>query len=171
MNFDIVKVGMLQTNCYIIETDNKVLIIDPGDNYEKIMKSVNNKEIVGVIITHYHHDHIGALNNFNEDLIYDCSNLKEGNNVIGPFSFNTIYTPGHKADSITIYFEEDKKMFTGDFLFRDTIGRTDLPTSSVSEMMNSLKKIFEYPENIEVYPGHGSSTTIAREKRNNLLED
>ena len=70
-------VGDLETNCYILINNNKCLIIDPGDEYEKIKNEVSNKEVVGVIITHHHFDHIGALNYFNKSLILDKSNLEE----------------------------------------------------------------------------------------------
>jgi len=170
VNQEVIKVGPIQTNCYILEKENMVLVIDPGDEYEKINRVINGKKVVGVIITHHHYDHVGALNYFDESLIYDYSNLKEGKNTIDPFEFEVIYTPGHKSDAITIYFKEFKKMFTGDFLFKNTIGRTDLPTSSVEEMNESLKKIFKYEDDIEVYPGHGSSTNLGIEKNNNHFE-
>ena len=55
-------------------------------------------------------------------------------------------------------------MFTGDFLFYHTIGRCDLETSSVEEMMNSLEKISKYPDDITIYPGHGIFSTLGTEK-------
>jgi len=61
MNIEVVKVGKLECNCYILEINNKVLVIDPGDDYEKIIDKINDREIVGIIITHYHFDHIGAV--------------------------------------------------------------------------------------------------------------
>ena len=75
------------------------------------------------------------------DKIYDFYNLKEGINQIDSFVFETIYTPGHKDDCITTYFIEDKVMFTGDFLFYGSIGRTDFPGGSNEKMFASLKKI------------------------------
>jgi len=170
MKQDVIKVGPIQTNCYVLEKDNKVLVIDPGDEYKKIENVIGDNEVVGVIVTHHHFDHVGALNYFSPELVYDYSNLSVGNNVIGPFEFEVIYTPGHKSDCITIYFPLYKKMFTGDFLFKSTIGRTDLPTSNIDDMNNSLKKIFKYASDIEVYPGHGGSTIIGIEKNNNHFE-
>ena len=155
-----VVVGPLETNCYILKKYNKCLVIDPGDEYDKIKKVVGNDEVVGVIITHHHFDHIGALNNFDKKLILDRHNLEEKEYNIDNFKFDVIYTPGHKEDSITIYFKEDKIMFTGDFIFKGAIGRTDLEGGNDIEMINSLNKINKYDKNIIIYPGHGDKTTL-----------
>lgn len=163
MKIDRVIVGELETNCYILSIKNKCIVIDPGDEYDKIKKCIGNKEVIAVIITHYHFDHIGALNNFNKNLIYDINNLEEKENKIGNFNFEVIYTPGHKEDSITIYFKEEKVMFTGDFIFKDGIGRIDLPGGNYKDMLNSLEKIKKYDKDIIVYPGHGDKTILYNE--------
>jgi len=163
MEINRVIVGPLETNCYILSIGNKCLIIDPGDDYDKIKKEIGTKEVIGVIITHYHFDHIGALNCFNKNLILDKSNLEEKEYNIDNFNFEVIYTPGHKEDSITIYFKELNIMFTGDFIFKDAIGRIDLPGGNYQDMLNSLEKIKNYNKNTIIYPGHGPSTTLKQE--------
>lgn len=155
-----VVVGYLKTNCYVISKDNECLVIDPGDEYEKIKEVIGNKLIIGTIITHHHFDHIGAINYF--DNIYDINNLSEGINNIGIFSFEVIYTPGHTMDSICLYFKEDNIMFTGDFLFKDGIGRTDLGGNEI-DLFNSLNKISKYNKDIIIYPGHGSESILGIE--------
>ena len=160
MEINRVVVGPLETNCYILKKDNKCLVIDPGDEYDKIEKNIGQYEVVGVIITHYHFDHIGALNNFNNKLILDKHNLEEKEYNIDNFKFDVIYTPGHKEDCITIYFKEDKIMFTGDFIFKGAIGRTDLEGGNYLDMLNSLNKIDKYDKDIIIYPGHGDKTTL-----------
>ena len=165
MEINRVIVGELQTNCYVLVKNNKCLVIDPGDEYNKIKEVISNNEIVGVIITHHHFDHIGALDKFNKELILDINNLEEKEYNIDNFKFNIIYTPGHKEDCITIYFKEENIMFTGDFLFKDAIGRIDLPGGNYNEMLNSLNKIKEYDKNIKIYPGHGDSTYLKDEIR------
>lgn len=160
MKINKVVVGPLQTNCYIISINNKCLVIDPGDEYNKIKEEIGSKEILNVLITHHHFDHIGALDNFDERLILDRHNLKEKEYEIDDFNFNIIYTPGHKEDSITIYFKKDNVMFTGDFIFKGTIGRTDLDGGNIYQMISSLNKIKSYNKNIIVYPGHGEKTTL-----------
>lgn len=162
-----VKVGYLEANCYILEKDGKIIVIDPGDEYDKIASIINNREIVKVLITHYHEDHIGALNNFKQNLI--LQNPKEGTYHFGPFTFEVIFTKGHTNDSVTYYFKDEKIMFTGDFLFKETIGRTDMPGGSFEEMEKSLNKIKSYPGDIKIYPGHGPSTTLEHEKENNYF--
>ena len=160
MEINRVVVGMLETNCYILKNNNKCLVIDPGDEYDKIEKIIGNNEVVGVIVTHYHFDHIGALNKFDETLILDRHNLEEKEYNIPNFKFEVIYTPGHKEDSVTIYFKEDKIMFTGDFIFKGAIGRTDLEGGNDIDMINSLNKIDKYDKDIIIYPGHGDKTTL-----------
>lgn len=166
MNIKIVKVGYLQTNCYILENDKECLIIDPGDEPSKIIDNIS-KKVVGILITHYHFDHIGALEelkiNYNCN-VYDRNNLKEGINKISSFTLETIYTPGHKDDNISFLF--DNNLFCGDFIFEGTIGRTDLPTGSLKEMKSSINKILKYDSNIIIYPGHGNKTTLKKEINN-----
>lgn len=163
MKINKVVVGPLKTNCYVLEENNKCLVIDPGDEYNKIKKVIDDKVVVGVIITHYHFDHIGALNYFDKSLILDKNNLEEKEYNIDNFKFEVIYTPGHKEDSITIYFKDSKVMFTGDFIFKNGIGRIDLPGGNYSDMINSLNKMKKYDKDIMVYPGHGDKTYLREE--------
>ncbi|MBQ2873014.1 MAG: MBL fold metallo-hydrolase [Bacilli bacterium] len=171
MNIEIIKVGNLKCNCYLLIKDNKILIIDPGDEGDKIIEKIGDREVVGIIITHHHYDHIGAVkdvvNKYNV-LVYDRSNLEEGQNKIDEFIFDIIYTPGHKEDLITIYFEKEKMMFTGDFLFKDNIGRCDLVGSDINDMKKSIDKIKKYDKDIIVYPGHGVKTSLGYEIDNNV---
>ena len=163
-------VGILKTNCYILEHNNEVLIIDPGDDFPKIDKHLTNKKVIGIITTHSHNDHIGAIkdivNKYNIK-VYNNTNLSKGINKIGSFTFEVIPTKGHTNDSITIYFKDNKSMFVGDFLFKLGIGRWDLPTGNINEMQSSIKAIKEYPNDITIYPGHGDITNLGYEKVNN----
>ena len=171
MMIDVVKVGQLRCNCYLLEIDSKILIIDPGDDAGKIIDAIGDRFVVGIIITHYHFDHIGALEEIASKynvMVYDRNNMNEGMNKIDNFLFNVIYTPGHKEDAITIYFRDDKVMFCGDFIFRDNIGRCDLPGGSIKEMINSIEKIKKYDRDIVLYPGHGVKTSIGYELDNNM---
>ena len=161
MNIKTVVVGQLEENCYIVEKNNKCIIIDPGDEADKIISNITC-DVVGILITHYHFDHIGALNELK--LKYNI----EENSFIDGFNFETISTPGHTSDSKTYYFKDDKVMFVGDFLFKNGIGRMDLPTGSVSDMAESLNMIFSYPKDIVIYPGHGDKSTLGEELRNRL---
>ena len=133
--------------------------------------AIGKRKVHAILITHRHFDHVGAL----EDLVskyhvpvYDRASLEEKQYQIGPFSFEVIFTKGHSKDSVTYYFKEQNCMFVGDFIFRDTVGRCDLPTGSSEEMDKSIKKIKEYDDSIALYPGHGDETTLGREKQYNL---
>ena len=165
MRITTIKVGYLEANCYILEKNGKIIVIDPGDEYDKIASIINNREILKVLITHYHKDHIGALNKFKQNLI--LKKTKEETYHFGPFTFEVIFTKGHTNDSVTYYFPKEHAMFTGDFLFKETIGRTDIPTGNMEEMRNSLEIIKTYPDNTKIYPGHGDITDLKYEKENN----
>lgn len=161
-----IEVGELHCNCYLVEKNNTYLLIDPGDEYQKILNFIQGKKIAGILITHGHFDHIGCLKKLEEDfhyLVYQYSNLKEGNLSIGNFSLEVIFTKGHSSDSVCYYFKEDKVMFVGDFIFKGTIGRCDLPGGNFKEMQNSLQKIKQYDQEITLYPGHGEKTTLQEE--------
>lgn len=171
MKIDVVKVGELECNCYLLEKDNKVLVIDPGDEVNKIIDKIGDREVAGIIITHYHFDHIGALEILSNKYgvkVYNKNNMTEGKNTIDNFNFEVIYTPGHKEDCITVYFEDNKCMFCGDFIFRDNIGRCDLPGGNIKEMIASIEKIKSYDKDIIIYPGHGDETTLGYEINNNM---
>ena len=168
MRIESVVVGDYQTNCYVISNDNKAIVIDPGDESNKIFNLIGDKKVLAILITHTHEDHIGAVPDISDKykcLIYDRYNLTEGTHEIGPFIFDVIYTPGHKDDQIVYYFKEDNIMFVGDFIFKDSIGRTDLPTGDEVQMKESILKILEYPDNITLYPGHGEITTLKDEHK------
>ena len=158
-----VKVGYLRENCYILSIGNDAIIVDPGDEYLKIKSELGNLNLKAVLVTHRHFDHIGALDYFSDVPVYEYKNLEEKEYQIGSFKFDVLFTGGHTFDSVTFIF--DNVIFTGDFLFKGTIGRTDLETSSVYDMKRSLEKIKKYSGII--YPGHGISTTLEYELKTN----
>ena len=171
MKINKVITGSLEENCYILIKDNDCLVIDPGDDFYKIKEEIKDLNLVGILITHHHFDHVGALDElleYKNIKIYDY-NLDENEYEINNFKFNIIKTPGHTSDSITFYFKEDNIMFTGDFIFKGTIGRTDLPTGDMKEMENSIEKIKKYNKDITLYPGHGDNTTLDYEINNNYF--
>ncbi len=170
MEIKTIVVGPLGTNCYILIQEGQCLIIDPGEESQKIKAAVDGNQVVGIVITHYHFDHIGALESlksFYQVPVFDHHNLKEGSNTIEHFIFEMIETPGHKEDSISLLFSNH--MFVGDFIFQNSIGRTDLEGGDFSEMNKSIEKIKTYSDDIIIYPGHGPKTTLGEEKRNNMF--
>ncbi len=95
--------------------------------------------------------------------------LKDGEICdIDGIRFKTLLTPGHTKGSACYYFEEDKMLISGDTLFEGSVGRSDLPTGNMGELINSIrKKLMTLPEDVKVYPGHGNDTTIGDEKKYN----
>ena len=80
------------------------------------------------------------------------------------FRFTVLPTPGHSIGGVSLVFPDAHLVLTGDALFRETIGRTDLPTGSTEQLLHSIQtQLFTLP-NYDVYPGHGPATTIAHEK-------
>ena len=96
-------------------------------------------------------------------LVSDGDELK-----VGDVTLKFIHTPGHTEGGMCIYVKEAKALFSGDTLFRQSIGRTDFPGGSYQEIMDSIrKKLFLLPDDTNVFPGHMGSTSIGFEKENN----
>ena len=76
-----------------------------------------------------------------------------------------LHTPGHTPGSVCLYWQEEKTLLSGDTLFRMGYGRTDLPGGNMAQLISSLERLFELPNDTKVYPGHGDFTTIGAEKR------
>ena len=88
--------------------------------------------------------------------------------TLGPATFHVLHTPGHTQGSISLWIPEENKLIAGDTLFRDSIGRTDLPGGDPRQILSSIHdKLLTLPENATVVPGHGQNTTIGREKDRN----
>jgi hydroxyacylglutathione hydrolase len=175
MEIESIVVGSLNTNCYLLVSENEILIIDPGQESDRILEKIKekNKKVKKIILTHYHQDHTQeaqkikvALNaqilahrkdvsflNFNEvgvDQVLKDQEIIEFNN----HQLKVIHTPGHTEGSICLL--GDNFIITGDTLFQEGHGRIDLPGGSCREIKKSLDKIKELVEpGMIVYPGHG----------------
>ena len=187
-------VGYLETNCYIVTDENtgKCAIIDPGADSSTIIDYIESNNLTTEIIflTHGHFDHIMALkavmeatgapayiNKQDEDMgkpnaSYSISNndkirwYEEGDVMrAGDLEFTVMETPGHSPGSVTLICES--ALFTGDTLFRDSCGRTDLAGGSMVVLTESLRRLSELEGDYEVYPGHADSTTLDRERSYN----
>jgi len=171
MKVEMIVTGTLDENCYVLKKNHTCLVVDPGDDYDRIKEAIGEDKVLAVLVTHSHFDHVGALRNFLKKksikIVKKSNTQDEGIVVIGDFTFQTLYTPGHSSDSISFYFEEEKMMFVGDFIFKNSIGRCDLPTGSVPEMDKSIEKIKKYPGDITLYSGHGETTTLLEEMKSN----
>ncbi len=169
MNIERLVVGELQTSCYILTEGDDTLIIDPGGDHQKIIEHVKTENAT-IVNTHYHFDHTSANNILREELgakvlIHENEKkyidfeaddfLKEGDILkVGKTELKVIHTPGHTQGCICLL--EKDNVFTGDTLFENGYGRTDLPGGDDAEMFKSLKKLEEMlTEGMMVYPGHG----------------
>lgn len=167
MNIDRIVVGYLEENCYFLTKNNVGIIIDPGDEFEKIEHIIGDTTIKAILITHHHFDHIGALKKMIDKYkcpVFDFYNTDEKKYSVDGFEFEVIRTPGHSSDSISFLFGND--LFCGDFIFKQNIGRTDLQTGSVDDMKKSISMIKKY-RNLNIFPGHGATTTLEDEKMYN----
>lgn len=109
--------------------------------------------------TWYNLDIVLKADQFVDDL--ECLDL-------AGFKIQAIHTPGHTIGSSCYYFPEEKELFSGDTLFTESVGRTDFPTGSSSAIVHSVKeKLMLLPDETQVHPGHGPSTTIRNEKQFN----
>jgi hydroxyacylglutathione hydrolase len=102
-------------------------------------------------------------------VIFPVNFLSDGDIVhFGNSSVRVLFTPGHAAGSICLVCDAGSFVITGDVLFRESIGRTDLPTGDLDLLLKSIReKLFTLPDSFHVYPGHGPSTSIGFERRNN----
>jgi len=104
-----------------------------------------------------------------ENLIIPSDFIEDGDSIeFGSSSVQVLYTPGHADGSVCLVNHDERYVIAGDVLFRDSIGRTDLPTGNFDVLHQSItSKLFTLPDDYVVYPGHGPETTIGYEKLNN----
>jgi hydroxyacylglutathione hydrolase len=179
------------------ETTKEGIIIDPGAQAGQIMKRVKERglTIKSIVITHTHPDHIGAVAAVKEATKAEvCVHADEAGNLAAPARFGpggqsqgvtaerllkggdsikfgkmsllVVHTPGHSPGGICLFGEG--VVFTGDTLFNSSIGRSDFPGGSQSQLLTSIHtKLMVLPAGTPVYPGHGPESTIGNEKSMN----
>jgi len=181
--------GPYQTNCYIVTENGKDIIIDPGVGAAEWVKA-NVTHPVAILNTHGHFDHVWSnqeLKEYFDIPLYtpkgDVMLLQKSNWMPElPPSYPDIEVEGDQTfdiEGITVKFrhfpghcpgcsviEIGDAMFSGDFIFHNSIGRVDFPYSSPSDMKASLKKFRQIDYDKKVYPGHGGPTTVKAEQRN-----
>ncbi len=197
LNIKVFVLGAYQSNCYVLYKDFKAMVVDPGYESLELSNFLSSKGLVVdvIYITHGHIDHVGGVNYLKkffpsatvyaplkdhywysknprkglyEDVLIDVF-VKEGDYVsFFDYLFKVIETPGHSYGSSCLYY--DRILFSGDTLFKGSIGRSDLYLGNYKDLEQSIKqKLYTLPEETIVYPGHGDATTIGFEKRHNYF--
>jgi len=188
--------GPMETNTYLLSIGNDAILIDPASKPEKLINILENYKLNAILLTHGHFDHIKAVDGLYE--YYQCpvymnmadeylardkysgsefgyvsyiscpiNDLKEGTMNIGPFNFEVIFTPGHSEGSVIYVFEDS--IFTGDTLFRLTVGRTDLKGSDPRKLKESLRIFKNFDKDYKIYPGHDMPSLLSFELSNNYF--
>ncbi|MBI2558597.1 MBL fold metallo-hydrolase [Candidatus Woesearchaeota archaeon] len=195
MFFKQIQVGPMQNFSYIIGDENsrEAAVVDAGWEIEKLIDIANKEKlkINKVLLTHSHYDHVQKVNELSEktsavvyfhELDSESINksiknsgikiikLKNNDEIkIGSLKIKVIHTPGHTPGAICLLVEN--KLLTGDTLFVNAIGRTDLAGGDAIKLFESLQKLKKLGDNVEVYPGHNYGeiqfSTIGREKKTN----
>lgn len=95
--------------------------------------------------------------------------LRDGETLsVAGMEFKVIHTPGHTRGSCCFYQAEEKILFSGDTIFMESVGRTDFPTGSARELIDSVRnRVLVLPSDVQIYPGHGPETNVAYEAANN----
>ena len=193
MKIDTLTVGPVQTNCYIVynEGNNSALVIDPGDEGEKIIAALDGKRPAAVLLTHGHFDHTGALSAFPGvpiyihpsddvmllDTVWSAGSafgdesprpaatdyVQEGQRLrLADLDIAVMHLPGHTPGSVAYLIGD--AMFTGDTLFHRGYGRTDLPGGSMEDLVRSIRRLLKLEKNWILLPGHGEPSTLNAEK-------
>ena len=191
LQIHVLPLGDYQTNCYILHKDGSsdCVVLDPGYEPEIILSYLAEKKLnlTAIALTHCHFDHVGAVKELaaqtdcrvylnQKDLalppmltngpLYYTDTYKDGDTVpLAGIPFRVLETPGHTPGSVCLM--TGAHLFSGDTLFAGSCGRTDLPGGDSRAMRDSLRKLAALEGNYNVYPGHGSATTLAREKQTN----
>jgi len=178
----------VDNNVWIIGDDSEVLVIDPAHDIEKIREVIGEREVMAVVLTHGHDDHIRVAGEFSDavdaplflnmedrmlwDAVYPerdvDAEINDGDTfTIAGTTLTALHTPGHSPGSTSFYAEDLGVLFSGDTLFNGGPGATRRSYSSFETIIESIRtKLLTLPEQTVVNTGHGDATTIGAEAPN-----
>ena len=192
--------GPIDANNYLLTDNDEAVLIDCSEAKPEVLSALKGKKLKFILLTHGHFDHVMGVNEMREktgakvlinkedvvrmnesadimrtfgvqgvettkadDFLNDGDTLKFGNTEI-----KVIATPGHTQGCVCYLI--DGKLFSGDTLFKESVGRCDLPGGNFQKLSDSVKnRLFTLDDNTIVYPGHGPETTIGHEKKYNEI--
>lgn len=171
-----IVVGSLENNCYIIRSEGTGVIVDPGDEAQRILSAVGELEIAIILATHRHFDHITALPQIKRALgaraaIHKLDwvagfddEIRDGQLIeFGSDQLRVIHTPGHTPGGCCFLIGD--VLISGDTLFPNGPGNTSFPGGDEEIILRSIReKLMVLPDETVVYPGHGLETTIGKER-------
>ncbi len=178
----------VDNNVWIIGDDSEVLVIDPAHDIEKIREVIGEREVMAVVLTHGHDDHIRVAGEFSDavdaplflnmedrmlwDAVYPerdvDAEINDGDTfTIAGTTLTALHTPGHSPGSTSFYAEDLGVLFSGDTLFNGGPGATGRSYSNFETIIESIRtKLLTLPEQTVVNTGHGDATTIGAEAPN-----
>ena len=182
------------SHVYLLCRFDTCVLIDPSHSYDEIIHHMGEKTLAGILLTHAHSDHVDLIGSFDVPIYmhqddahllfedqyngyhpkahpYKRKNLdlryvSEGDKIqLADHTIDVFYTPGHTKGGLSFLYEG--KLFTGDTLFKESVGRHDLYSGNLAELRRSVLKLLALPSQIKIYPGHDDVTTIRYEQKNN----
>jgi len=204
LEVEMLTVGQVAENCFLVRRPgaDKLLIVDPGDEAERILAAVaaTGAEVEAILITHCHFDHVGAVTpvaaatgapvycpeieapvladimsyvpwpGFGPFESYEADETVAGGEALNlaGLELDVLFTPGHSPGHVTYAVRGEDALFSGDVLFRESVGRVDLPGGDGPTLLASIGSLLEaYPDEAAVYPGHMGTTTLGAERASN----
>ncbi len=205
MDVRMLTVGAVAENCFVFRADDSSLglIVDPGDEAERILAAVREmgiERVEAILLTHTHFDHVGAVApvaratgapvycpeletpvladimafvpwpGFGPFESWDAEQTVAGGErlELAGMEIDVLFTPGHSPGHVTYSIPAEQVLFSGDVIFRNSIGRTDLPGGDPATLYQTIRNLIEgFPTETTVYPGHMEITTLAAERASN----
>jgi len=187
------------SNCYVVTPDNNGIcfLIDLPPDLDETLKYIknNNLSIGGAFVTHGHYDHSLGMKEIKNNIFMNLDDeflARNPQDQIGKllngltleqydgeikdiyshqYEFLKVYSnPGHTVGSVSFEFPNLGSIFTGDFVFKESIGRTDLYSGSIESMKDSINNIFvNFDKSFDIFPGHGEYDSVKNILNNNIV--